>query len=301
LTRHRADRRTANHDLRSADRDPRTLMRVPFNVSQSLSMRYAAYAPSPHLCQIVERYRILEGPGSGEPEPVFPDGRVEIVLHYGAPFRRHLADGCVEHQGRGLVAGQMTEPVLLSHEGIAGVAAICLRPAAAKAVLRVAASHVAAQIVDVDAILPSSRALRERLTEAHGDLERVRLLERWLTQLAPVPPPLTVQNAVEDLVAGRGRSDIACVATRAGLGRRTLERLFAEHVGVAPKAFARIVRLQHALHLIRAGQPLAQIAVECGYYDQAHMALEFKSLAERSPIAWRDQHSALSHLFISRI
>jgi AraC-like DNA-binding protein len=275
-------------------------MRVPFNVSESLPMRYAAYAPSPHLRQIVERYWILEGPGSGEPEPVFPDGRVEIVLHYGAPFTRHLADGCVEHQGRGLVAGQMTEPVVLSHEGIAGVAAIRLRPAAAKAVLRMAASRVSGQIVDVDAILPSSRELRERLAEAHGDLERVRLLERWLTHFEPAPPPLTVQSAVEDLVAGHGRGDVGCIAARAGLGRRTLERLFAEHVGLAPKAFAGIVRLQHALHLVREGQSLAQTAVECGYYDQAHMALDFRTLADRSPIAWRDQHSALSHLFISR-
>jgi AraC-like DNA-binding protein len=262
-------------------------------------MRYVEYRPAPHLGEIVERYWILEGAGSGAPEPVFPDGRVEIVLHHGAPFTRHLADGSVERQTRGLIAGQLLEPVMLSHEGVARVAAIRLRPAAVRAVLRVPASLVSGRIIDADAVLPSTAELRERLAAARGDLARVQLLEAWITRLAPVRPSVIAQAAVASVLAACGRQDIAQVASRAGIGPRTLERAFTEHVGIRPKAFARVVRLQHALRLVRTGHPLAQIAVECGYYDQAHMALDFRRMATLSPVAWREQHSAISHLFVS--
>ena len=49
-------------------------------------MRYAEYPPSAALAAIVDCYWILEGHGCGLPEPIIPDGRVEIVLHYGVRF-----------------------------------------------------------------------------------------------------------------------------------------------------------------------------------------------------------------------
>ena len=47
-------------------------------------MRYAEYPTSPPLARIAECYWILEGHGTGVPEPIIPDGRIEIILHYGS-------------------------------------------------------------------------------------------------------------------------------------------------------------------------------------------------------------------------
>ena len=62
--------------------------------------------------------------------------------------------------------------------------------------------------------------------------------------------------------------------------------------GLTPKSAARVTRFDRARRLLQrqagAGQPatLADIAVTCGYYDQAHLAREFRELASCPPSAW---------------
>ena len=90
------------------------------------------------------------------------------------------------------------------------------------------------------------------------------------------------------------------LASEAGLSLRQLERRFLADVGVAPKAFARMVRLQSALRRIAGGQALAEVALACGYYDQPHMARDFSRLAETSPAAWRQYAGSLTPLFVGR-
>src|SRR5690348_7963231 len=99
-------------------------------------MRYAEYRPSPALARVVDCYWMLEGHGTGVPEPIIPDGRVEIVLHYGVRFERHHLDGAIERQPASLLVGQLLAPICLGCRGLAGVAAIRLRPAAARAVVK---------------------------------------------------------------------------------------------------------------------------------------------------------------------
>ena len=95
-------------------------------------MRYAEYAPPAALAPVVDCFWFLEGPGTGVPEPIIPDGRLEIVFHYGVPFNRHLDDGQIERQAPSMVVGQMLAPISIGHQGVAGVAGIRLRPAAAQ-------------------------------------------------------------------------------------------------------------------------------------------------------------------------
>ena len=69
-------------------------------------MRYAEYAPSPRLAAIADCFWILEGDGAGVPEPIIPDGRVEIVIHFGVRFHQHYVDGRVERQPASMIVGQ---------------------------------------------------------------------------------------------------------------------------------------------------------------------------------------------------
>ena len=79
---------------------------------------------------------------------------------------------------------------------------------------------------------------------------------------------------------------MAWLARDLGLGERQLERVFVERVGLGPKAFARVARLQAFLpHLDGAGgrTSWAALAVGLGYADQAHMVREIKRLAGVTP------------------
>ena len=63
---------------------------------------------------------------------------------------------------------------------------------------------------------------------------------------------------------------------------------FRTQLGLAPKAYARIVRFQRAVGLlggVRDGHTLADVAIECGYYDQSHLSRDFVALAGCTPTA----------------
>jgi AraC-like DNA-binding protein len=262
-------------------------------------MRYAQYPPSPALAAVVEWYWFLEGAGGAEPQPIVPDGRAEIVLHFGDRFERHHAGGRVEHQDPALLVGQILAPIRLACRGTAGVAAIRLRPAAVRAVAGCAAAELTGRTIDLDAMAGSTGTLRERLSLAPDDAARIRLLETWLAPRVRVQPARDVVAAVDAILACPSAAPLPLVAAHAGISLRQLERRFLADVGVPPKTFARIARLQGALARIAAGAPLADAAHACGYYDQPHMTRDFARLAETSPAAWSASGADLARLFIS--
>jgi AraC-like DNA-binding protein len=261
-------------------------------------MRYAEYLPTPRFAALVERFWLLDGHATGTPDVIIPDGRIELIFHYGGTFWRHRVGADPARQPAAMVVGQMVEPVMLAPEGRSGVAAIRLRPAAARRVLGFPLDEVAGAFVDLDDIFPSARRVREQLAEAATDAERIRALEHWLGLIACRPPRQQVEAAVGAIIHSAGRASIDGIAAMTGLGLRQIERQFREDVGLAPKTFSRIVRLQAALRGIREGRALTDVALACGYYDQAHMTRDFRKIAAMSPGAWQAHAGDLAPLFV---
>jgi AraC-like DNA-binding protein len=82
------------------------------------------------------------------------------------------------------------------------------------------------------------------------------------------------------------------VARRAGLCARQVRRVMLAHVGLAPKQLARVLRFQRALaRLVQGLDPLALVAAESDFSDQAHMTREFAALSGFSPGFWRNRHN----------
>jgi AraC-like DNA-binding protein len=75
------------------------------------------------------------------------------------------------------------------------------------------------------------------------------------------------------------------LARRSAIGKRSLQRLFSEYVGVSPKWVIRRYRLHEAIDRLRDGERLdyAQLALELGYFDQAHLINDFKSILGYTP------------------
>lgn len=287
-------------------------------------MRYAEYEPSPGLARLVERFWILEGAGTGVADAIFPDGRIEIVFHYSGTFWRRRDDeeppapqasspapveggewtpmttsAPPERQPDAMVVGQMLAPVILAPEGAVGVAAVRLRPAAARTLLGFPSTDIAGRFVDLDLLFGSTSSIREQLAEAVTDAARIALLEGWLTRHVRGTPKPRIEAVVRGMAASGGRASIDELAEASGLHVRQLERHFLHEVGLTPKTFARISRLQLALARVRAGAPLSDVALACGFYDQAHMARDFRQLASMSPRAWQAHAGELAPLFVS--
>jgi len=132
------------------------------------------------------------------------------------------------------------------------------------------------RVVDVDGLI---RAIREEPKKAVEHLapalERPLAMRDWPDALAQA---LRHQPTLR----------ISAWAAEAGLAPATLSRGFMNAFGTSPARYRADVRALSALHRIREGSdPLALVAVDCGFSDQAHLTREIVALTGAPPRFWR--------------
>jgi AraC-like DNA-binding protein len=81
---------------------------------------------------------------------------------------------------------------------------------------------------------------------------------------------------------------LATLAEASGVTKWHLTRTFTSALGVTPSEYARVIRAQHALTALRAGEIPARIASDLGYSDQAHLTREIHRLYGFTPAAYRN-------------
>jgi len=192
---------------------------------------------------------------------------------------RVLPDGCMDllwHEGRLLVAGPDTRAQVT--DGTAGVwSGVRFFPGTAPALLGVPAHELRDRRVDLADLWPAPRARRLGARVGAAADARTALEDAALALAAGAPPPdPLLRHLVTALGAGR---PVAAVAVELGLGARQLHRRSLAAFGYGPKTLARVLRLQRALRLARAGVPFAETAARAGFADQAHLARDVRDLA----------------------
>lgn len=164
-----------------------------------------------------------------------------------------------------------------------------LRPLGAYTLLGVPMHELAGSAVALEDLLGSSAdRLLDQLAEAPGWAGRFDLLDAFLLRRAedgPRPAP-QVLRAWQRMLASAGAVPVRDLAAEAGWSHRHLIAKFREQVGLAPKALARVVRFDGLLSRLEAGAPLARLAAEAGYCDQAHLNRDFAELAGTTPTDW---------------
>ena len=106
--------------------------------------------------------------------------------------------------------------------------------------------------------------------------------------------PSPIERALAWMERRHGVLSIDGLAAHAGLSPRQMRRVCLERAGLTPKFLARVLRFRHALGRLAASRPhasgavpgtLAGLALDCGYYDQAHFIHEFREFSGRTPAA----------------
>jgi AraC-like DNA-binding protein len=263
-------------------------------------MDYRETPPHPALRPYVQCFWQLEGDaGVGEAERVLPDGRSEIVFNSGDIVHQYEPNETTVVQPRTIIVGAADRALLIRPTGRLDCFGIRFRRGGAAAMLRVDASELTNAVTDLAALgTLFDRSFGDQIATAPSFRARVQLVTGPL--LDRIPGPSRVRVAVHALERSNGRADIARVARHVGLGTRQLERRFQQEVGLPPKTLARLVRFSGLVrHLAHAAPvPLARLAVERGYHDQAHLARDFREFAGRSAFAYlRETHRWSDHFF----
>ena len=101
-----------------------------------------------------------------------------------------------------------------------------------------------------------------------------------------IPDSLDVK--IRRAVARRAET-LSDLARRADMSQRSLQRLFSEYVGASPKWVIRRYRLHELLEKFGSGGKMdwPQVALDLGYFDQAHLINDFKSIVGYSPTEYQ--------------
>lgn len=269
------------------------------------ALRYREHRPRPELRPYLECLWLVADPvaRARAPERVVPDGCPELIVHLGDCFARRHADRWLA-QPRVFLAGTLTRPWLLRAGRRVLTLGVRFRPGRVTALLPVSMPTATDREARLREIVGpgSARALTRALRAARGAAARFAAAEDWLLARLPAtapPPAAGAASAVRRVLEARGALRIDALARSLGWTRRRLERAFARELGIRPKLFARIVRLNAVLADLDAAErgSAVDLALAAGYFDQAHLLREFRFLAGRRPRAGGAQDGELARHF----
>lgn len=251
--------------------------------------------PAPVLRPYVRSYQGYRLSGFGAGEHVgLPSDSITVILPFDRPL--HVVRPAVADQAPGefaaLASGLGTAPVVMGHDGAEHGIRISFTPAGTRAVLGVPPAALGQWMVPlVDLLGPDAAEVTAECESASTRAHRFAVLDRVFTRrlagdAGGVDPRLT---AAWSMTTGPDGAAVAAVARAVGWSSRHLEKRFVAEFGVTPRDAGRLARFARSHALVRRADPprLADVAARCGFYDQAHLAREWRALAGSAPSVWR--------------
>jgi AraC-like DNA-binding protein len=249
---------------------------------------FFAVKPAPPLDRFVEAIWAVRGEDPTERSAVLPNGAMQLIVNFGAPHRV-LAFGdraCERRYDEAWIAGLQSGALTIGSPRFSDLLGIRFRPGGAHAFLPVPPSALLDDVVEAcDLLSEAAGSLRERLGLAPTRAAQAAVAQAWLMErLRPRERDfLLVERAIAMLSRLDRRESVTATCERLGISNRHLVCLFRDIVGVPPKTLARIQRFHAALCRLPASPAITSLALEHGYFDQAHFNHEFRRLAGVTP------------------
>lgn len=298
-------------------------MQVSQHCSEIGEWRVVQRSADPRLRAYVHGYLGSEGylPAALR-ERSLPSAEIAMLVNFGSPHRTlDVADPhrSTNHQNAWIVglhdSYQLSEAV-----GARRFMVIRFTPIGAHLFLKIPMETLANRTVELEQIdFPIARFLLNRL-KAAGDWEsRFAVMDSLIAErvVSARSPSAGLVWAWERLQETHGETEVGLLAAEIGCSRRHLIASFRQHIGLPPKTVARILRFNHTLRVMnRIGRNLdnnpdsrpyfdlpqignachrnvrwPEVALDCGYYDQAHLIKEFQAFAGVTPAAFLRQMS----------
>jgi AraC-like DNA-binding protein len=250
-----------------------------------LAMVIRTFPVDAALTPYVKEICIMEIAGTGVPGMrVLPDTCIEIFIRY---ISSPLAIVNGKALTKSLVTSRMNSFMDSQMEAGSGCIAVCFHPGAARHFFTTALKDFNGQAIELGELWPDAHELEEKLSAAENNEERAFILQESLVKKLRTNycSDESVTHCLWQLNLHKGALNAQQLADGVGLSRRQLGRRFNDHIGMAPKEFARVSRFIHSLkHLKRyPALSLTEVAYESGYYDQAHFIHDYREFAGMTP------------------
>jgi len=253
--------------------------------------------PQPALATLVEQfwYCAAYAPPHAS-ERVLPTGTVQLIIKLGSGTQPSNAP---------LVCGPRSTCSIIDSKSQSATLGVHFKPGGAYPFLGLPLDELHNTNLSLEALWGrKANELYDRLLEAKSPTELFEILERLLiarTHSSRCKSHPAVALALREFHRVPHEATIAEVAELAGLSARHFIQRFREEVGVTPKLHCRIRRFQTAMNFIRQPRQVdwTNLAMSCGYYDQAHFINEFRMFSGLTPTEYLWQKGEhLNHVAI---
>jgi len=254
------------------------------------------YIPRPPLSLFIENityYQSAIPPHARERR--LPDGLMSLVINLRDEQIRlydHLHPDQLRSYGGIIINGARSEFTILDPTCLTEVLMVQFKPGGASPFLRLPASELYNTTLSLDLIWGAEALnLHQQLQDANTVERRFHIIEQFLlARLVRAIHP-SIAFALQALEAAPYPPSIASITEQLALSQTRFIHLFREAVGLTPKQFARILRFQQVLLAVEksAPQTWAELALTCGYYDQAHFIHDFQAFSGLTPTAYLAQ------------
>ncbi|ACU58808.1 AraC family transcriptional regulator [Chitinophaga pinensis] len=241
-------------------------------------MSYCQFKPHPDLLPYIDAYWVVEGHQAQYIQSnILPDGCIDLILNLKDDYRAKTGELAMA-AGKAYLVGTMTtyKTSFISPDN--KLVGIRFKPAGFSTFYRFASlSEITDATIEFDAALSP---------DLHKTAQHfLAYLNRFFLQRLQ-PPKHALAAIIQDVERSKGQVAISALAARNHITTRQLERNFQRYIGVSPKEFTNIVRFRSALSQIKYNtqqDSLLAIALNCGYYDHAHLTNDIKKYAGAAP------------------
>ena len=236
------------------------------------------YVPAPPLSDHVALLWAFDAYGGPHTrERVLPTGTCELIVTLGDDCPMVLSGA----HSKSFVIDVAARPALLG---------VHFKPGGAAAFLGMPTGELCNSVVPLEALWGSAvRELRERLLAATTTRARFSILERTLlARLGGARGHRAVAFALQAIEMAPHVQTVGRLTERVGLSARRFIELFAGEVGLTPKLYCRVQRFQRVLGMIERNEEVdwPDVALACGYYDQAHFIHDFREFSGINPTTY---------------
>ncbi|MBL7930368.1 MAG: AraC family transcriptional regulator, partial [Bacteroidia bacterium] len=234
-------------------------------------------------------------------QKIFPDGSTELIFHYGDRFRKYDEKGGSHIQEKSFIHGQLHKYIEVEPTGKVGIFSARFHPGGLQPFIPLPVSKLTQQTFSLPKVWGAAgTALEKEMLSASSNNMRLKILETFLLEHINTNPHSSLASKlVEAILANEGNISIDELSSKMNLGIRQLTRTFVSCMGIKPKMLARIIRFHKVLKLIEEGHlpTFTAIAVEGGFYDQAHFIKDFREITGLNPKKYFSEDLKMAKLF----
>lgn len=270
---------------------------------------FTSIIPMPALQPFVEQFILYKTNGTTEiTKNLIPGNRQYVVFvlqgdiqpYIGCTFERFLP------MSKSYVIGQLSRPVKVTYSGNLKIFAIHFTPTGMYQLFGIPMNNFTNQVVPFETIAGmEGQTFVEEIFENIGFEKQVAVAERFLfqkTKQKNLRPAKQVEYACNLIQKQHGNIRLKYLLEQVNMCERNFARCFLEKVGISPKTFISIARINKALQMIESKPAFkwTDFAYQLNYVDQAHFNHDFKKFSGNNPTQYYYSRTDFEHFFYRR-